>query len=242
MGRVMESSGILRAVLLTALIGLGSGAARADYASARQAFDELPIQQQTSIGLALVATGDFEGLIEFGFSPRLYRSLIAFEREHGFAANGILDSEERQALTAASSRFFSEIGSGYDEHPGSGARLLVPHKLFDSRKATEGGFLYERRDGAMSLSFVAFPEATKSYDTLYAAMSRGGGDRDVIYTRKFKRYFVVTGMFNGRKFYSWMSRGKSYTSGFTYSWNDASDEMGRKISTLLANSFVAGPH
>jgi hypothetical protein len=236
----MHISGTYRVAVLTALISLSPGTAQADYATARRAFNSLPIEQQTSIGLALVATGDFEGLIEFGFNRRLYRALTAFERAHGFAADGTLTGRERQALSDESRRFFSAIGTGYDEHPFSGARLLVPRKLFNARKTVDDGYIYERQDGSMSLSFVAFATRDKSYDALYSAMSQGGGDRAVIYTRKFDRYFVVTGMFNGRKFYSWMSRGKTFTSGFTYSWNDASDAMGRKVSTLLANSFVAG--
>ncbi len=236
----MQFTGSRSTAALAAVVCLMPGAARADYASARQAYEMLPIHQQTSIGLALIATGHFEGLVEFGFSRRLYRSLLAFERGHGLAADGILSVRERRLLAEDANRFFLEIGTDYDVHPASGAKLLVPHKLFDRKVNADGGFLYERGDGAMSLSFVAFPERAKGYDALYAAMAQGNGDRDIIYTRKFRRYFVVTGMFHGRKFYSWMSRGKTYTSGFTYSWNDASEATGRKISTLLANSFIAG--
>lgn len=236
----MQLTGTRTAAALSAVICLTPGSARADFATASQAFEVLPIHQQTSIGLALIATGDFEGLVEFGFSRRLYRSLRSFQRRHDLPVDGILSTRERRLLAEEANRFFTRIGTEYEAHPASGAKLLVPHKLFDSRKPTEDGSLYERADGAMSLSFVAFDNRQKDYDDLYGAMSASGADRQIIYTRKFKHYFVVTGMFHGRKFYSWMSRGKSFTSGFTYSWNDASEVTGRKISTLLANSFIAG--
>lgn len=236
----MQLTSTRTAAAISAVICLTPGAARADFATARQAYEVLPIHQQTSAGLALIATGDFEGLVEFGFSRRLYRALRAFERRHGLPVDGILSTRERRLLAEEANRFFTEIGTEYEEHPASGARLLVPHKLFDSRKPTADGSIYERADGAMSLSFISFESRQKDYDDLYGAMSASGADRRIIYTRKFKSHFVVTGMFHGRKFYSWMSRGKAYTTGFAYSWNDASDAMGRKISTLLANSFIGG--
>lgn len=59
---------------------LASGPAHADYGSARQSFDALSPEKQTAITLALIATGDFEGLAEHGYTHFLYDAIRQFER------------------------------------------------------------------------------------------------------------------------------------------------------------------
>jgi hypothetical protein len=115
----------------------------------------------------------------------------------------------------------------------------VPRKLFDSERKTPDGMLFERGDGMLSLSFVSFPESTRSFEELYDTLSAGSADRRIIYKRRFATHFVATGFFTGRKFYTWMARTGGSTTGFTVSWSDAWEEMGRKLSVLLANAYRA---
>ena len=113
--------------------------ASADYPQARAGFDHLPQQQQRVIALALIATGDFDGLADHGFTPRLYRALRAFQQREGFIEDGVLDPEQLQHLEALADDFYARLGSRTYTHPDSGARLLVPRALFDDEKPTPGG-------------------------------------------------------------------------------------------------------
>lgn len=223
-----------------AMLGI-SGLALADYGSARERYEALSPEMQTSIVLALIATGDFEGLAEHGYTRLLHRAIRDFEQREGYPADGVLERDEIARLKELAERFYDRLGNRYYTHAVTGAKLLVPRKLFDSERKTHDGMLFSRKDGMLSLSFVSFPASLKSFDELYATLSSGSPDRRVIYKRRFATHFVATGFFTGRKFYTWMARTGDSTTGFTVSWTDEWEDMGRKLSVLLANAFLAQP-
>ncbi len=218
-----------------------SAPALADYGNARERFHALSSEVQTSITLALIASGDFEGLAEHGYTRLLYQAILRFERREGYRADGVLERDELARLNALAEDFYDRLGNRYYTHPITGAKLLVPRKLFDSERKTGDGMLFSREDGMLSLSFVSFPTSLKSFEELYATLSSSSVDRQVIYKRRFATHFVATGFFTGRKFYTWMARTGDSTTGFTVSWSEEWEEVGRKVSVLLANAFLARP-
>jgi hypothetical protein len=226
---------ISAAMLLLAL----TAPAVADYGEARARYQALPEEQQLDIAYALIASGDFEGLAEHGFTRTLYRAITAFERE-GFTPDGVLDREQRARLKEVSQSFYAKLGNKYYTHPVTGARLLVPRRLFDQEKPTPEGMLFSRRDGMFSLIFLSFRDSDKSFDELWDTLTAETGGRRVIYERRFASHFVATGFFKGRKFYTWMARTGNSTTGFSVSWGAPWEETGRKVSTLLANAFRTG--
>ena len=228
-------------VLATLAMALAASPARADYASAKRVFETLSGETQTAITLALIATGDFDGVIDFGFTRRFYKSIVSFERGENLDPDGILNDRELRRLETIANAFYQTLGNAYYTHPVSGAKLLVPRSLFDTEESTAEGIIFSRSDQKLSLSFVAFPLAQKSFGELYATLTAGTADRKVGYKRRFKSHFVATGTFRGRKFYTWINRLPDSSTGFTISWSADWDETGRKISALLANSFLAAP-
>jgi hypothetical protein len=233
---------MLRGFFMACVLVMGvSGPAHADYGSARERFAALSPEVQTSITLALIATGDFEGLAEHGYTRLLYQAVRQFERREGYTADGVLEADELARLKALAERFYDRLGNRYYTHDKTGARLLVPRKLFDSERKTADGMLFSRADGMLSLSFVSFPTNLKSFEELFQTLSSNSADRRVIYKRLFTTHFVATGFFTGRKFYTWMARTGDSTTGFTVSWGDEWEETGRKVSTLLANAYLADP-
>ena len=115
----------------------------------------------------------------------------------------------------------------------------MPRGLFDAEKQTPEGLLFTRRDGMLSLIFLSFPVAEKSYDTLWRTLSAETEGKHVIYRRRFDSRFVVTGTFHQSKFYTMMARTGRTTTGFTFSWGEPYDALGRKVSTFLANAWLA---
>lgn len=220
------------------LLGWTPSPGLADYGSARARFATLDGEQQTAVTLALVATGDFDGLADFGFTRRLYDAVRRFERREGLRADGVLDRDELKLLARTADGFYSELGSKYYTHPSGLSRLLVPRRLFDREQKVAGGLVFTRGDRHLSLDYVAVPGAEKSFRSLFSSMTRNTRGRDVIYARLFTNHFVVTGLFNGRKFYSWFYRYPKASVGFTVSWSETWDSTGRKVSSLLANSFL----
>ena len=218
----------------------GAAPAAADFREARQSFEGLSTEQQMKIASALIASGDFEGLAEHGFTRVLYRAILDFERREGFRADGVLGQAERQRLEQVADRFYGRLGNRYYTHPDTGARLLVPRRLFDAEKRTPEGLLFTRKDGMLSLIFLSFGARDKSFADLWRTLTSETEGRRITYKRRFQTHFVATGFFTGRKFYTWMARTGGSTTGFSVSWADPWEDMGRKVSVLLANAFRTG--
>ena len=232
---------IATTILLAAWAALaGTQPAAADFREARARFESFSPRQQMEIATALIASGDFEGLAEHGFTRVLYRAILGFERREGFRADGVLSRSERQRLAAVAERFYGRLGNTYYTHPDTGARLLVPRRLFDAEKRTPEGLLFTRNDGMLSLIFLSFRDRETSFDELWRTLTSETDGRRITYKRRFASHFVATGFFTGRKFYTWMARTGGSTTGFSVSWGEPWEEMGRKISVLLANAFRTG--
>jgi len=180
------------------LLGGRALPAFADYRQARQHYEALLEKQQTAIALALIASGDFEGLAEHGFTRRLYRAILNFERREGFQADGVLRGREPDRLTSVADRFYARLGNRFYTHPETGARLLVPRGLFDEEKNTPEGIVFSRRDGMLSLIFISFPAEEKIFAELWHTLSAGGTNKRGTYKRHFENHFVSTGYFQGR--------------------------------------------
>jgi serine protease Do len=229
---------------LLALTALGTAvfgsipAVHADFRSAQTRFDELSETQQVAVALALIATGDFDGVIDFGFTRRLYASIRKFERRNGLTADGVLEDQELRTLVAAAEPMLSDLGNSYYAHPAGYSKLLVPRDLFDSEGRGPNEVLFSRADHHLSLSYIVFPRSERSFEDIYATMTKRSPARNITYTRRFRSHFVVTGTFGGKKFYTWINRLPDASVGFTLSWSDAWDPMGRKLSALLANSLL----
>jgi len=226
------------ATILAVLLLMGLPA-RADYRAARGSFDGLAPEHQATVVLALIASGDFEGIARHDFTMGVYGALREFELREGYPDDGVLDGDQLQHLGEIAARFRQQIGARHYAHPVSGLSLLVPRGLFDAEKRTPEGLLFTRDDGVLSLLFIAVPEPEKSFEQLWRRLSQDGPDKRIIYERRFASRFVVTGTFHQAKFYTMMVRRGGYTTGFTFSWGAPMDEMGRKVSTFLANAFAA---
>lgn len=221
-----------------ALLATWSSNAHADYPQAKRYYEGLSSSDQAEIVIGLIGTGDFVGLIDYGFTKRLYRSILAFEQRSGSLADGMIMPSERTLLSREAERFFAETGADWVRLPVSGSDLLVPLRLFDSQTTTDHGLAYERADENLSLSFFAYPIGEKTFEALYAKMGAPTDRRQISYNAVKPNYFVVSGTYRGRNFYTWVSRIQGGSSGFTLAWRGSWDAMGSKLSILLANSFM----
>ena len=215
--------------------------AHADYSSAKRRFDSLPSDERISITLGLIATGDFNGLLDFGFTKRFYNAVRAFERREELKPDGELESWESARLHAKANEFYAPLGVISVAHPISGSKILLPRTLFDTEERTGHGFAYERRDKNLSLSFVAYSLSEKSFSEIYMTLASDTDRRKVAYKRLRTGYFVANGTFNERNFYTWMSVVPGGSSGFTLSWSNSWETMGSKLAILLANGFSPVP-
>lgn len=228
---------------MAALVSLwiATAPALADYDDAKRHFDQLDWKEQLEITLGLIGTGDFDGLLDFGFTKRYYNAVQAFERRSGLFADGILNSSEEARLTAEAEPFFRTLAPDYRRHPTSGSMLFVPLGLFDKEEPTAHGIAYEREDGRLSLSFDTYNETEKSFVQLYQQFSTANSRRVITYHIIKNSYFVVAGKFRDRNFYTWMNIIPGGSTGFTLAWTEDLANFGSRTAVLLANTFLPVP-
>ncbi len=231
----------LTVLFALAVLCLISNSARADYLQAKNYFESLNKESQISIALGLIGTGDFDGLLEYGFTKRMYRAVNAFKSREGLSANGFLTNSETELLTRKANKFFGSLGLKTYSHPVMHSQLFIPRSIFDTEVVTSRGFSFERNDKNLSLSFDLYPQNEKNFVDLYNFTARVSSRRHVEYKTIHNSFFVVNGVDDGRVFYTWMSATRDSSTGFTLSWSPDWATTGKKISILLANSFVSEP-
>lgn len=211
--------------------------ALADFTTAQAEFSRLSDKEKIWLQINLAATGDYNALYTDVFSSRLYRAITAFQNREGRAPNGVPDSGTRVLLSARGDAFFFQSGFKERVHPIAGSSLMVPMKFFDVEKKIPKGFAFERNDGALSLSFVYYPSYDKTYETLFRQLTELSFDRAVIYKVFKPQYFVSSGKFKGRNYYTWMSAISGGSTGFTLAWSSDMRIEAERLSILLANVF-----
>ena len=240
-GFVRKLREIAACFAVVSFFALFSNSALADYQQAKNYFDGQDIDTKISITLSLIGTGDFDGLLDYGFTKRLYKAVNAFKAREGLATDGILKKSEIEMLSGRATPFFGALGLQYYSHPITGSKLFVPRSVFDVQATTSHGLAFERNDSNLSLSFDAYPSSEKTFLELYNSVMRVHSQRQIEYNVIHDNFFVVSGVHRGRKFYTWMSATRASSTGFTLSWSPVWATTGKKISILLANSYVSEP-
>jgi serine protease Do len=213
--------------------------ANAEYSQAKSNFDSFDSDTKISIAISLIATGDFDGLLDYGFTKRLYNAVNKFKAREGLEADGELSSEQITLLRDRAASFYDKLGLKYYNHPETNSKLFVPRSAFDTEMRTPHGFSFERHDKNLSLSFVLYPEGEKTFTQLYASLTEATLQRKVAYRKLHDNYFASSGEYRNRFYYTWMSATPDGTTGFTLSWTPEWREFGSKVSIFLANSFVS---
>lgn len=225
-------------LVLLLSVAMNPTPARADFDQARAAFAKLSQEDKSSVVVGLIVSGDFAGLIDYGFTKRLYRAIVLFESREGFVADGVITDTEKSRIKEIISNFFDPLKLETIQHPLSGAQLPVPTAKFDISKKVEAGLAFERNDEALSLNLVAYTKAERSFEQLFDRFSSNSKQRAVTYSALRENYFVATGLFKGRHFYTMMVKVPYGTTGFTLTWNSQNEKFARTLSIFLANSMT----
>jgi S1-C subfamily serine protease len=238
MCRLLHARAILAVVALCFSITFNLGTALADYSTAKRYFETLKFEDQLVAVVGLISTGDFDGLLAYGFTKRLYRAVLSFQTKERLPATGILGPGERQRLDKHAQAFWAVFGFDTVTHPDFGAQIVAPKRLFEDIRRTPRGYAFERKDDRLSLSFVGYNSNEKTFAQLYESLAQPTAQRQVTYKTLKDRYFVSTGMFRGREYYTWMSVVPRGASGFTISWSSDWQNIGMRVAMVMANTFV----
>jgi hypothetical protein len=235
------SSSILQLATFTSLITFAATPARADYYDAKLHFESLSVDDRSKAILGLESTGDFNGLTALGYTERFFKAILAFETKNNLEVDGKLQPLEISRLASEGRILFNQVGFTDYKNEKVGSTLWVPRKLFDSEKRINNGINFQRADQAYTLSFVAHTNDQSTFENLFEVIRSSSETRAIDYQRIRDNFFVVTGTNKGRKFYTYMERIQSGTTGFTLTYKTENSILADKLATVLANTFIATP-
>lgn len=192
--------------------------ARADYDRARLAFTSLPASERALVQWDLTWTGHYNALPDGEFGRRTYNAIVAFQTGSGYRPNGVLNAGQRAVLKRRSSQIMSAVGFEFTNDPRSGQRLGIPRNLIQTKAATRRGSRWQSLSEDFVIETIAMPYTDTSYSDLFERLSRAGKRRSVSYKVMKDDFFVVTGVYRGKRFYLRMRRTPSATRGISISW------------------------
>jgi S1-C subfamily serine protease len=227
----------LVSIVLAALLSSGADAAAlADFSVAQKAFSSLPESTKAEMVIDLIATGDFDGIFDGSFTSRLQHAIEAFQTRENFTPTGALVPEQLEMLRRKGNAFIAPLAMTQVDLPSSHWHVHVPKQLFDIEKKTLRHLLFERSDRSLSVAVEDYPSDDIRFDVLYDRLSTSKPPRRVTYRTLQPSYFVSSGEFRGRNFYTWVARTQSGAAGFTLAWKKSQNALAERLAILMANS------
>jgi len=165
-----------------------------DTAKAMKQAERLAIQSD----LAWVSL--YNGAINGEVSDRMVSAIKAFQKDHGAKETGVLNPQERGALSAAAKKLQDNVGWKVVTETLSGARIGLPSKLVPLIVSDVSGTKWSSATGTIQIEFARRKEASATTATV-AASEKKLNARKVDYSVVKPDFFVLSGSQGLKKFY-----------------------------------------
>jgi peptidoglycan hydrolase-like protein with peptidoglycan-binding domain len=184
----------------TATSGKAEAETSASKQSVRDSYNAIPVAERMSLQSDLVWTGDYNGLVNGEFSERLVAAVKAFQKRNKTKETGVLNLQERAALTASAKPRQDEVGWKLLDDPVTGARLGVPGKLVPQASQGKSGTRWASAQGQLQVETFRITNTT--LEAAYEQQRREPVGRKPSYNViRPNESFVVSGMQGLKKFY-----------------------------------------
>lgn len=165
-----------------------------DTAKAMEQAERLAIQSD----LAWVSL--YNGVINGEASDRMVAAIKAFQKDHGAKETGVLNAQERGALSAAAKKLQDNVGWKIVSDATSGARIGLPSKLVPLIVSDVNGTKWSSATGTIQIEYVRRKEAGATTATI-AASEKKLNARKADYSVVKPDFFVLSGSQGLKKFY-----------------------------------------
>lgn len=165
-----------------------------DTAKAMEQAERLGIQSD----LAWVSL--YNGVINGEANDRMVAAIKAFQKDHGAKETGVLNAQERGALSAAAKKLQDNVGWKIVSDATSGARIGLPMKLVPLIVSDVSGTKWSSATGTIQIEYARRKEAGASTATV-AASEKKLNARKADYSVVKPDFFVLSGSQGLKKFY-----------------------------------------
>lgn len=165
-----------------------------DTAKAMEQAERLAIQSD------LAWVNLYNGVINGEASDRMVSAIKAFQKDHGAKETGVLNAQERGALSAAAKKLQDNVGWKVVSDATSGARIGLPSKLVPLIVSDVSGTKWSSATGTIQIEYARRKEAGATTATV-AASEKKLNARKADYSVVKPDFFVLSGSQGLKKFY-----------------------------------------
>jgi len=206
----------------------------ADTAKAMADPDRMAIQSD------LAWVGAYNGLINGEVSDRLVAAIKTFQKDNGGKQTGVLNPQERGALSAAAKALSDRAGWKIGFDPINGIRLGLPTRLAPVQTTGASGSKWSSAQGQIQIETWREKDTNLTLTAIADREAKGEG-RKVEYRVVNQQFFVLSGMQNLKKFYIRGEIKGNEARGLTVLYDQATEGTMAPIVVLMSSSFSAFP-
>ncbi len=203
----------------------------------RESYTALPAAERIAIQSDLVWTGDYNGLITGEFSDRLVSAVKAFQKRMKGKETGVLNPQERAALTAAAKPLQDEVGWRLLSDQATGVRLGLPGRLATQTSAGKSGTRWMSAQGQLQIETFRSPVGT-TLAAEYEQQRKDPVERRVSYNVLRPDFFVVSGTQGLKKFYVRASAKDGEVRGIAILYDQAMEGTMDPMVVAMSSAFI----
>jgi Putative peptidoglycan binding domain len=199
-----------------------------------------PEAERIAIQSDLIWTGDYNGTLSGEFGERAVAAVKAFQKRRGGKETGVLNPQERAALSAAAKPKQEAVGWRMLNDGVSGVRLGLPAKLAPQASGIAGGSRWTSARGELQIETfrIAAPGTT-----LQAAFEQqqNVAERKVAYKLLRPDFFIVSGLQGLKKVYVRGAFKDGEVRGFSILYDQALEGTLDPVVIAMSSAFAGFP-
>jgi hypothetical protein len=209
--------------------------------SLRDSYAAIPLAERIAIQLDLIFAGHYRGPINGEYSEQLVAAVRAFQRQNKTRQTGVLNPQERQALTALVRPLQEQVGWQMVSDPATGARVGLPTKLVPHASNGKRGTLWSSAQGQVRIETFRINASEVSLARLFEQEKSEPVERKIAHEAFRDDYFVLIGMQGLKKMHVRAHSRDGEIRGITILYDQAVDGTMDPLVPALAHSFQPFP-
>jgi peptidoglycan hydrolase-like protein with peptidoglycan-binding domain len=196
--------------------------------------------ERRTIQSDLAWTSFYNGAINGDVSERMIAAIKAFQKDRGTKDTGVLNPQERAALSDAARKLQENVGWKIVTDTVTGARIGLPQKLLAKASSDANGSKWTSSTGTIQISLDRRKETGATTASIANAEKKIAG-RKVEYAVVKPDFFVLSGLQNLKKFYIRGQTSNNEVRVLTVLYDQATEGTMIPVTVAMSSAFDPFP-
>jgi peptidoglycan hydrolase-like protein with peptidoglycan-binding domain len=205
-----------------------------------ESYAAIPEAERIAIQSDLIWTGDYNGTLSADFGERAIAAVKAFQKKRGAKETGVLNPQERAALSAAAKPKQEAVGWRMLNDGVSGVRFGLPAKLVPQATGIPGGSRWASARGEVQVETFRMTAPGTTLQASFEAQQKVA-ERKVAYKLLRPDFFIVSGLQGLKKVYVRAAFKDGEVRGFTILYDQAMEGTVDPVVIAMSSAFTAFP-